>query len=378
MNWYRIPKPQWATKLPAWVWPIVLAAASVLTMLGLCPGPQSPTPNVPPEPPLPPPAFGWVADPEAVAKVVAGLPQRSFRETPAYQQPVAGPEDVFLWDACRTVTGELLPARDQGSVGSCVAFGTVAAIEHLQCVQIARLRGDGLPSPRYRDLSTEVVYAGSRVEIGGGQLTGDGSIGAWAARWVQEFGVVPRDRFGDLDLTAYREDRCRLWGRQGVPEPLKAQARLHPVQTVIPVKSWAECRQAIRNGYPIAICSMQGFSAQRDAQGFAKPQGTWPHCMALVGVRADRPGGFILNSWGERYHRGPLGAGNPSPAGFWADAEIIDKMLRQGDSWAFSDVVGFPARQLDWITRRSPNRHPNDHSQLVLVSKKGSNLEIPQ
>ena len=30
--------------------------------------------------------------------------------------------------------------------------------------------------------------------------------------------------------------------------------------------------------------------------------------------------------------------------GFWADADVLDRMLAQGDSWAFSRFVGFPAK----------------------------------
>ena len=61
--------------------------------------------------------------------------------------------------------------------------------------------------------------------------------------------------------------------------------------------------------------------------------------------------GFLLNSWGETAHTGPTGIGDPSPAGFWADAAVLDRMLRQGDSWAFSGIRGFPARKLDWYAR---------------------------
>ena len=75
--------------------------------------------------------------------------------------------------------------------------------------------------------------------------------------------------------------------------------------------------------------------------------------MALVGVRGgERPGGFLLNSWGERFHSGPTGLGDPSPAGFWAEAGIVDRMLKQGDSWSFSNAVGFPARKLNWYACR--------------------------
>jgi hypothetical protein len=78
------------------------------------------------------------------------------------------------------------------------------------------------------------------------------------------------------------------------------------------------------------------------------------NCMAIVGVRGGgRPGAFLLNSWGGSAHRGPVGLGNPSPAGFWADAAVVDRMLKQGDSWAFSGFAGFPARKLDWYALRN-------------------------
>ncbi|MCZ2341040.1 MAG: hypothetical protein LC104_04495 [Bacteroidales bacterium] len=304
--------------------------------------------------PEPPPArsFGWVNDPAAVQAVSASLPFPAFRASEAFQTPYCGPEDVFLWEACRKVTGNLLPARDQGSVGSCVSFGTASAIEHLICVQVASGANE-----EYRDLAQEVIYGGSRVEVGGGTISGDGSVGAWAARFVQDWGVVPRGVHGAFDLTRYDIRRCREYGNRGVPAELETLAKQHPVRTVANVQNFAECQAAIRNGYPVAVCSDQGFTMQRDAEGFCRPRGTWMHCLAIVGVKgAPRPGAFLLNSWGAQAHTGPLGAGNPSPAGFWADAAVVDRMLQQGDSWAFSSFQGFPARKLDWYAIRFPSR----------------------
>jgi hypothetical protein len=302
----------------------------------------------PPARPVPG-AFGWVADPAAVQAVAATLPDARFARTEAYRAAYDGPEDVFLWDACRRVTGDLLPPRDQKDVGSCVGFGTASAVEHLICVQIA-----GGAREEYRDLSQEVIYGGSRVEIGGGRVRGDGSVGAWAAKFVREYGVVPRGIHGRHDLRAYDTGRCREFGRVGVPDELEAVARQYPVKAVANVRTWDECKAAIRNGYPIAVCSGQGFAMTRDTDGFCRPQGTWMHCMAIVGVRGgNRPGAFLLNSWGGDAHRGPVGLGNPSPAGFWADAAVVDRMLKQGDSWAFSSFAGFPARKLDWYAMRN-------------------------
>ncbi|MFO0806493.1 MAG: hypothetical protein U0791_25590 [Gemmataceae bacterium] len=291
-------------------------------------------------------AFGWIDDPEAVKEHRTGR----FCDTEAFAAPYSGPDDVFLWDACRTVTGDVLPPRDQRSVGSCVAFGTASAIEHLLCVQIANGTGE-----EYRDLAQEVIYGGSRVEIGGGTIRGDGSIGAWAARFATEYGVIARGQHGSHDLRAYDEARCREYGRRGVPDELEPLAKRHPVKSTSNVRSWDECRAAIRNGYPIAVCSSQGFTMTRDADGFCRPSGTWMHCLAIVGIRGGaRPGAFLLNSWGPNAHTGPRGPGDPSPAGFWADAKTVDRMLKQGDSWAFSAAVGFPPRKLNWYA--SPAR----------------------
>jgi hypothetical protein len=313
--------------------------------------------DVPRSPNEPPRYFGWINDPEAVRECLAELGCCSFRDTEAFAADDDGPEDVYLWDAARKVTGDVLPARDQKTVGSCVGFATASAIEHLLCVQIAggapagaagRAVGttgaaSAVQMESYRDLVQEVIYGGSRVEIGGGRVRGDGSIGAWAAKWVKDYGVVARGVHGPHDLREYSERRCREYGRRGVPDDLEPLAKKHPVRGVARVRSWDECRAAVRNGYPVVVCSDQGFVMERDADGFCAPRGTWYHAMAVVGVRGgDRPGGFLLNSWGPDAHTGPRVPPGAPACGFWVDAAVLDRMLRQGDSWAFSLAVGFP------------------------------------
>ncbi len=299
--------------------------------------------------------YGWVPDPVAVGAVRQSLAgSGEFAATEAFRARYTGPDDVFLWEACRQVTGAVLPARDQGRVGACVGFGTAAAVEHLMCVEVAANKSSG-GRTEYRDLAQEVIYAGSRVEIGGGKVSGDGSVGAWAAEFVRAYGVVPRGVYAGQDLTRYSEARCRDFGRTGVPAELEAVARQHPVKGIANVRRWPEAQAAIRHGYPVAVCSRQGFRMARDADGFCAPDGVWYHCMALVGVRGGaRPGGFLLNSWGPAAHTGPRGPGDPPAAGFWADAAVLDRMLADGDSWAFSGFAGFPARRLDWYAAVRP------------------------
>lgn len=296
---------------------------------------------------------GWIDDPDAVAQVVAGMPIKSFLDTPAGRSETE-PEQVFLWDAARKATGDVLPARNQGSVGSCVAFGCVCAVEYLQCVQIA----NGQPS-EFKALAQEVVYGGSRVEIGGGRIRGDGSVGGWAARWCSEYGVVARGRHGEHNLERYDESLCRQYGAKGVPADLEPIAKQRPVKNTAPIRSAAECRKALASGYPVSVASSQGFVMKRDSEGFCKASGTWMHQMAILGYQnGSRPGFWIQNSWGPSAHTGPKGAGSPPEGGFWAEASVVDRMLRQGDSWAFSDVVGFPKRKLTWydVTQRRETR----------------------
>lgn len=311
----------------------------------------------------PPPRYcGWIPDPQAVQECLKGLEVRSIRSVPAWSEEdrSSDEEAVYLWEAVQRVTGQILPGRNQGAVGSCVAVATASALEHLQCVQIAA--GE---QAVYRDVASEVIYGGSRVQIGGGRIRGDGSVGVWAARWVKDYGVVPRGLHGRYDLRSYDEQRCRDLGRRGVPPELIAIARQHPVLEVMRVQSWAEARVALRRGYPVLVCSDQGFRLERDSEGFCAPRGIWYHAMALIGMRGGRrPGGFLLNSWGDEAHRGPRVPPHAPPAGFWVDAAILDRMLRQGDSWAFAHLVGFSERNGTTPAQADRLRQPQRLFQL--------------
>ena len=288
---------------------------------------------------------GWEYLPEEVNNVRMAQPLPTFGLTPAnFAADI--PDHVFLWEADRKVLGSVLPPKNQGSVGSCVSFGTNTAIRRTMLTEI--MLGD---PEEFKDIAEEVTYGGSRVEIGGGRISGDGSVGAWAAEFVKRWGVVNRGVHGSYDLTGYSESRCREFGRNGVPADLETVAKAHPVKNITQVTNWAEAKKALASGYGIAICSNQGFSMRRDAKGICRPSGSWAHCMALDGyfIENGNEYGHIENSWGADAHTGPVGWGEPNTGGFWADAEVIGRMLRQDDSWAFSAVDGFPARKINWL-----------------------------
>lgn len=296
------------------------------------------------------PETGWVADPVEVEAFAATLPVKVFADTPAGEILVRDlPKFVYGWKPQVQLFGRPPPMKNQGDLGSCVSFGTNTAVERTLAGEIVRRGGTKEEFSLYVE---EATYGGSRVEVGGGRIRGDGSVGAWAAKFVTQWGVVPRDKYGDVDLTTYSTARGRDWGRNGVPAQFEEVARKFPVKSTVLVRNWGEAKKALAQSYNIAVCSNQGFSRQRDSRGVARASGNWAHCMCLDGYHTDETGnefGHITNSWGTSYHTGPVGWGDPNPDGFWASAEVIDRMLQQGDSWSFSGVTGFPRRApLDW------------------------------
>lgn len=353
--WQSIPERSREFITRVGVWLVIASLSAIATRCGFPRVEPQPFPvyvEVAAPPVAEPPAFGWVDDPMAVEVVAEGLRFKVFSQTPAGQADDPLPKAVYLWHAYKSIAGTNPPAKNQNPVGSCVSFGTNNAIERTMAVEIAIKK----EREEFKFICEEVTYAGSRVEVGGGRIGGDGSVGAWAAKFVKDWGVVSREHQlnGKYDLTGYDPARCRAWGRSGVPDDLETLARDHPVQEITLVTTWADAKKALANGYGIAICSGQGFSMSRDSRGVARAQGSWAHCMCLDGYHVDGDGkeyGHIENSWGASAHTGPVGWGDPSTAGFWAESAVIERMLKQKDSWAFSAVKGFPSRKkvIDWF-----------------------------
>jgi hypothetical protein len=291
--------------------------------------------------------FGWWDNPAEVAGVVRTQPYASASATEAGQ--VGGddlPKEVYLWHAHKKLTGKLPDTKNQGAVGTCVSFGTNTAIRRTMAVEIAI----GGEAESLADIVEEITYGGSRVEVGGGRIRGDGSIGAWAAEFVKKWGVIARGKYDGRDLSKYSESLAREYGFRGVPDELEPLAREHPVKEITAVNTWEEAKRLLASGYGIAICSDRGFSMRRDSRGVCSPSGSWSHCMALDGYVVTDSGefGHIENSWGPDAHTGPVGWGDPGPGGFWAESSVVTRMLGQGDSWSFAALAGFPAREINW------------------------------
>lgn len=290
------------------------------------------------------PQFGW-AGPETAKrendKLAGNFPQFTIKGA---TRNTAGQRAV-LWEAAKKVTGAHLPTYNQ-KIGDCVSMGGSNGANYLSCADII-IRGD---AERFRPAYQPYLYGTSRVLVGGQRGSyQDGSVGVWLADAVRKYGVLWADHDG---VPAYSGDVAKDWGAKGPPKAYVDYASTYLVKTTAKVRSYAEARDALCNYYPVVVCSNRGFQmAGRVDKGklFGVPSGTWQHCMTFIGVDDDpkRPALYCLNSWGPDAHGKP--ADDAPPGGFWVDAQVVDYMLRQDDSFAWSDMVGFPERRLDYL-----------------------------
>lgn len=278
---------------------------------------------------------GWLGADEVQRSFAAWRPTFSSA-APELLEDEPGGSPILLYKSFRDVLGAY-PAYPAQQIGDCVGFGHGHGLDMLQCIEIAL----GEPS-EYRESSTEFIYAASR-EVAGILSRRDGSYGSAAVSAMSTIGVVSREMLGPDG--AYSGERAKSWGYYGAPVELKEKAATLRLGSAARIATWAELIAAMRNGYPVSICSNQGFTTTRDRDGFCVAQGSWGHCMLIGGVRFDRPGACILQSWGPNQPAGPLTLDQPGYS-FWADRTTVETILSQGDSWAMAKAPEFASRTL--------------------------------
>jgi hypothetical protein len=265
--------------------------------------------------------FGWVPAQPDVDAYLRKRPLELFSDVGKHLASSGAGKTVLLYEAARNVWGRDLDPGPQ-LIGDCVSWGFSGCVDLVACIEVLAGEAEGF-SWGLRTC-TEALYALSRVEYG--NLDGsseDGSRGAWASAAVLQGGTLSRQRLG-----AYDPDRAKRWGASGLPDELEPEAREHLIRKSTLVRTFEEARDAIANGYSIAVCSSQGFKLVRDAEGFAAPSGTWYHCMKFIGSRDDhRPGLLCMNSWGSDRPLGPKGEHDIPDGSFWVDAEVCTHMF---------------------------------------------------
>lgn len=276
-------------------------------------------------------------------------------------------KNVFLWKNLEKEIGEIIPhyqgPAPDGSPGEgdCVGHSGSMGCDVLAATDI-HLRDEA--EKFVAKASVEMLYAGSRVEQGGGQVKGrGGSHGEWMAKFLQNWGVLHRLEYAvgenKLDLTGYHPGRSRKYRDTGVPDWLEPTARKHPVKVVTNPRSGMEALDAVCAGNPVIVCSSYAFMSERDSEGFCEAFGAdrdrwgrvarvqWWHAMILTGalLKGGRIGGLIQNSHGP-WNDGPQPFGIPDGS-FFVDLATLDLMIKDWyDCWALSSYTGHESKKI--------------------------------
>jgi len=287
---------------------------------------------------------GWVHSPAARRAFIKRNRYPFFSQLARGIKGTSDGKVVMLHQFMEQAQGhEIVPHAQQ--IGDCVGHAFALGVDMLTATQAFMLNR---PERWVAECATEPLYGGSRVEIGGGGLVGDGSVGHWAAEWLIRYGALLRQQYpGGHDFTTYSGSLAKRLGRLGCPDELEPIAKLHPVRTIALVNTFDEACDAIANGYPVTLCSNVGFGMSseywvRDRDGFLRRRGLWGHAMLGIGFdrKYRRRGICIQNSWGN-WVTGPTRHNQPAGS-FWCDEETINSMLAQGDCHALSGYVGYP------------------------------------
>ncbi len=299
-----------------------------------------------------PQRYGYSPDPAGAKRFSKTLPHPSFATAAPEAMAKAKPQDVYLWRAMQAAHkaryGTPWQCSNQRDVGSCVAHGAAHAVYCSEAVAWSQGERDEPPLLTHQG----AVYGGSRVEARGRPGDGaspvggysDGSTGYHAAKWLREWGVVHKKPYPSIDCTVSNPDIEREWGAYGCGGRgdrgrLDAEAKKVPCLYVAQVSTWDELVAAITSGHPVTVASSQGFSKRLDHQSFDTPSAVWMHQMCIVGLRVDREGAAIVNSWGNYLtYTAPRYPADLPDGVFWVDRRVIERMLAAGDSWAISEV----------------------------------------
>mgnify|MGYP003630581224 CR=1 FL=1 len=282
---------------------------------------------------------GSVCDPEDTAKLLGQLSMPVFGAA-AHHLYGDGEGKVSLPFKSLLKFDPSFGPTERQTTGDCVSHSTRNAVDVTRAVEID-IKGDS--EEFVARGATEGIYQ-SRSHMGQG-MTCSG-----AARYVnQSGGILLRKDYGDVDLSKYNSS---LGAKKRIPKDVYiTEAKKHQVKTISNIRTIEEARDALANGYSLSVCSGYGFSSVRDKNGIAKRSSGWSHAMAWIACDDSRETHnetlfLIQNSWG-LWNSGPKKLGQPEGS-FWVREKDARGMLSSGGAWVFSDVDGFPARNIDW------------------------------
>jgi hypothetical protein len=232
------------------------------------------------------------------------------------------------------------PYNERQTTGDCVSHGTRNACDVSRAVEI----------DVHNERESWIARGATEAIYGYRGFSGQGMSCARAAEFVSKIGgvVVRKNYAGVVDFSKYNGNLGAGWGGRGLPDKVLDLANDHQIKTASLIRTVEEARDALHNGYGLAVCSNYGFNSTRDKKGFAKVSGNWAHCMAWIAC--DDTNGetafLVQNSWG-KWNDGGHPEWGPIPDGsFLIHADVAEGMLKQNGSYAFSNFDGFPVQKL--------------------------------
>ena len=232
------------------------------------------------------------------------------------------------------------PYNERQSTGDCVSHGTRNACDITRAVEI----------DVHNEREAWITRGATEAIYGARGHGGQGMSCSRAAEFVSKNGgIILRKNYTSIaDFSKYNGNFGAKWGSRGLPDKVIDLANNHQIQTVSLIKTIEEARDALANGYGLAVCSSYGFSNKRDSKGFARVSGSWAHCMAWIACddTGGEPAFLVQNSWG-KWNDGGHPEWGPIPDGsFLIHADVAEGMLKQNGSYAFSNFDGFPVQKL--------------------------------
>lgn len=289
---------------------------------------------------------GGECDPEEIQELLGELRKPLFGAA-AYHLDESGSDKLSLPFKSLLKFDPSFGPSERQTTGDCVSHSTRNAVDISRAVEID-IKGEQ-ESFEGRG-ATEAIYQSRGHKR-------QGMTCATAAKYVHKNGgILLRKKYPNCDLSKYDS---KIGAKHLIPfDVYRKEAVKHQVQTISMVTTVEEARDALANGYAISCCSHLGFSSKRDKHGIAARKGSWAHAMAWIAcddTRSiyDETLFLVQNSWG-KWNSGPKRHGQPDGS-FWIREKDARTMLNARGSFVFSNVDGFPARQLpdyglgEWI-----------------------------
>ena len=280
---------------------------------------------------------GAICDPEETAELLGKLKTPLFGAA-AHTLYGAGEGKLSLPFLSLLKFDPAFGPSERQTTGDCVSHATRNAIDVTRAVEID-IKGES--EDFIVRSATEAIYQSRGHKRQGMTCSG-------AAKYTHEKGgILLRKDYVEVDLSTYNS---KLGANHKIQKSIYIdEASKHRVETISMITTVEEARDALANGYGISVCSGYGFSSRRDSKGIAKRSGGWSHAMAWIACddtreRYNETLFLVQNSWG-KWNSGPRVHNQPEGS-FWIREKDARGMLASKGSWVFSDVDGFPARDL--------------------------------